>query len=218
MNGKEKPMAVRKVSGRGGNIIGQFPSVKMRRMVAFESTIERDYLYLVDYDPTVTILEEQPLTIPYTYEGKVYHYTPDFRVRQAEQERLVECKPAARVDEEENQRKFAAARAWCAEHRWEFQVVTDTEIRQGHRLKNVKHLTYYARFTVKPQLRRRIHDLLKDSPAPLSFVALAEALEPEPLAQAKAAVLHLVFFHKLTMPIDTAPITDATVVSLPKAK
>jgi hypothetical protein len=190
----------------------------MRRMVAFESTIERDYLYLVDYDPTVTILEEQPLTIPYTHEGKLYHYTPDFRVRQSERERLVECKPTARVDEEENQRKFTAARAWCAEHRWEFQVITDTEIRQGHRLKNVKHLTYYARFTVKPQLRRRIHDLLKNSSTPLSFAALATALEPEPLAQAKAAVLHLVFFHKLTMPIDTAPITDATVVSLPKTK
>jgi hypothetical protein len=184
-------------------------------MIAFESTIERDYLYLADYDPTVTILEEQPLTIPYTHEGKLYHYTPDFRVRQSERERLIECKPAARVDEGDNQRKFAAARAWCAEHRWEFQVVTETEIRRGSRLKNVKCLTYYARFTVKPQLRRRIHDLLKNSPTPVSFAALATALEPEPLDQAKAAILHLAFFHKIAMPIDTEFIMDTTVVNLP---
>ena len=81
-------MAVRKVSNRGGNIIGHFPSLKMRRMVAFESTIERDYLYLLDYDPSVTNFEEQPLTISYAYQGKSYHYTPDFRVRQSERERL----------------------------------------------------------------------------------------------------------------------------------
>ncbi len=203
------------VSGRGGNIIGQFPSLKMCRMVAFESTIERDLCYLLNYDPIVTIFEEQPLTIPYHHQGKTYRYTPDFRVRQLERECLIECKPAARTDSEENQRKFAAARAWCAEHHWEFAVVTDTNLRQGHRLKNIKKLTYYARFKVMPQLQHRLCQIVSEIPESLSLSALAAMVEPEPFAQAKTAILHLVFHYKQTMPLDAAPLTDAVVVLLP---
>jgi hypothetical protein len=59
----EGDMPVRKVHNRGENIIGKFPSLKMKRMVSFESTIERDYLYLLDYEADITHFEEQPLTI-----------------------------------------------------------------------------------------------------------------------------------------------------------
>jgi hypothetical protein len=43
-------------------MIGLFPSLKMGRMVAFESLIEQDYLYVLDYEAAVTAFEEQPLT------------------------------------------------------------------------------------------------------------------------------------------------------------
>ncbi len=58
-------MPVRQVSNRGGNVIGKFPSIKMGRMIAFESLLERDFIYLLDYDPAVEWFEEQPLTIEY---------------------------------------------------------------------------------------------------------------------------------------------------------
>ena len=73
-------MPVRKVSGRGRNMIGHFPSLKLGRMVAFESLIEQDYLYVLDYETEVTWFEEQPLTIAYTWQEKPYEYTPDFHV------------------------------------------------------------------------------------------------------------------------------------------
>ena len=37
-------MPVRKVSNRGGNTIGHFPSLKMGRMIDYESLIERDLI------------------------------------------------------------------------------------------------------------------------------------------------------------------------------
>jgi hypothetical protein len=74
---KEGDMPVRKVSNRGGNIIGKFPSIKMRRMIAFESLLERDFIYLLDYDKDVEWFEEQPLTIEYQHEGKRRHCIPD---------------------------------------------------------------------------------------------------------------------------------------------
>ena len=63
-------MPVRKVSNRGGNAIGRFPSTKMGRMIAFESLLERDFIYLLDYDPTVDWFEEQPLSIEYQHEAQ----------------------------------------------------------------------------------------------------------------------------------------------------
>ena len=58
-------MPVRNVSNRGGNVIGKFPSIKMGRMVAFESLLERDFIYLLDHAEEVTWFEEQPLTIEF---------------------------------------------------------------------------------------------------------------------------------------------------------
>ena len=39
-------MPVRNVSNRGGNAIGRFPSLKMQRMIAFESLLERDFIWV----------------------------------------------------------------------------------------------------------------------------------------------------------------------------
>ena len=64
-------MAVRKVSGRGRNMIGHFPSLKMRRMVAFESLIEQDFLYILDYEQDVIAFAEQPVRIEYEWQGNV---------------------------------------------------------------------------------------------------------------------------------------------------
>ncbi len=120
----------------------------MQRMIAFESLIERDYLYLLDYELDIEWFVEQPLTIEYRHDGKPLHCTPDFHVVAAGRDVLVECKPQALVDKEENQRKFGAACTWCTNRGWTFRVVTDRDIRTGFRLQNVKLLTRYARHRV----------------------------------------------------------------------
>ena len=80
--------------------------MKMQRMIAFELLLERDFLYLLDYDPVVMQFEEQPERIAYEYGEKTHHYTPDFRVVEAEQTALVECKPERFVNSEENRRPW----------------------------------------------------------------------------------------------------------------
>jgi len=58
-------MPVRKVSNHGGNVIGGFPSAKMERMIALESLLERNFIYLLEYAQSVEWFEEQPLSIEY---------------------------------------------------------------------------------------------------------------------------------------------------------
>ncbi len=103
-------MPVRNVSRHRGSAVGQFPSMKMNRMIAFESLLERDFIYLLDYDPGITWFEEQPVRIEYVQEEKLRHYTPDFLLLEQGHQVLVECKPERFVDAAENSRKFTVAR------------------------------------------------------------------------------------------------------------
>jgi len=49
---------------------------------AFESSLERDFLLLLDFDPEVVLYEEQPVTINYhDDQGRRRRYTPDVLVR-----------------------------------------------------------------------------------------------------------------------------------------
>jgi len=208
-------MPVRKVSNRGGNIVGHFPSMKMKRMVAFESLIERDYLYLLDYEPEIEWFEEQPLTIEYGYDGKVLGYTPDFHIVEAGRDALVECKPLAFLDRDDNQRKFGVARTWCRNRGWAFRVVTDEDIRAGFRLENVKLLTRYARHVVEPGTKGRIYALLHHVQAAMSVDDLARKVASTGFSSAAAAILSMAFHHQLLIPLDDAPIRGETCVCLP---
>lgn len=207
-------MPVRKVSSRGGNIIGRFPSLKMQRMVAFESLIERDYLYILDYEQDVEWFEEQPLTIEYQHDEKSLHYTADFHLIEGGQDVLVECKPYTLVGKEENQLKFHAARAWCTRQGWEFRVVTDQEIRTGFRLENIKLLTRYVRHTVGPDIKGCIFALLHTRHSPLALDSIMQEIGSKEQTAVMAGVLHMAFHHEVFVPLDHAPISGQTPVSL----
>ena len=206
-------MPVRKVSNRGGNIVGRFPSLKMRRMIAFESLLERDFIYLLDYEAQVEQFEEQPLTIEYQYEDQTLHYTPDFHLIEAGHPILVECKPDRFVDTEENCRKFAAARAWCDQHGREFRVVTDRQLRAGWRLRNVQRLTAYARLKVAAELSSRIVACVREATTTLTLQTVAQTIQPDDPHPIIASLLHLSFHHVLELPLDTAPLSGASLVS-----
>jgi len=208
-------MPAREVSNRGGNTIGYFPSIKMKRKIAFESTIERDKMTLVDFDPDVQAFEEQPLVIPYQYNNKTVTYTPDLLVQTLEKCILVECKPSTLVDTEDNQRKFREARNWCDQHSFAFEVVTDEQIRAGYRLSNVKRLTQYARHVISPQTKSRIYSILRAAGRPMPIIALGHEIAPSKPVSVMSSILHLAYHHQVAMDLDKEKISDASLIWLP---
>ena len=195
-------------------MIGHFPSLKMGRMVAFESLIEQDLLYVLDYEPDVLTFGEQPVQIEYPWQGKMLHYTPDFHVVRLAGQELVECKPQALLGTEENQRKFKVAEEWCKKQGWKFSVVTDQELRTGHRLNNIKLLTRYARVSVKPEMVQRILDHLSSMPSPIALLEASNLIEPDHPDQGVAALLYLAFHHRIGLPLEIAPISGATLIEI----
>jgi TnsA endonuclease N terminal len=210
-------MPVRNVSNRSKrNTIGHFPSLKMKRMVAFESLIERDGMYTFDFERDVLAFEEQPLSIEYEHEKKKRHYIPDFFLDKLDHVVIVECKPVALVDSPENRRKFDAARQWCEEHGYHFQVLTDTDLRTGLRMENIKLLTRFARQRIGPEIRSRVYDRLYSTGSDITVRSLASEVCSSNVEIAIAAILHLAFHHEIILALDEARITGDTPVSLPR--
>lgn len=123
-----------------GSYPGYVPSKKMRRMIAVESTLERDFVILLDADTAVDAYTEQPTTIEYIVDGKQHSYTPDFAVSRGGNLTFIEIKPEAKALRPENIRKFIAIRAAFAERNYHFIVLTEMDIRRQPRLRNAELL------------------------------------------------------------------------------
>lgn len=142
-------MPVRKLRPSHRSVNGKFPSFKTNRVHQHESTLERDFLYLLEYDVLVKTFSEQPFKILYTNEkGKKASYTPDFLVeytpagetKHGVKFKLFEVKYEEDLitDILELQPKFDAGIAYTAKKGWLFEVITETKIR----IPKVKAITF----------------------------------------------------------------------------
>lgn len=210
-------MSMRKVSNRGGNIIGRLPSLKVARMVSFESLLERDFIYWLEFEPTVSWFTEQPLTITYHHGQQTFNYTPDFHLIKQRRNYLVECKPAQFVSRAENQRKFRAAQNWCLQRAWHFQVVTEVDLNQGYRLHNIKRLGQFARYPLEPDLKTRVLAFLTRAARPVSLAEVMQAVAPEDPHRLFIPLLTMAFHHELQLALDEAPLSAQTLVEIAPA-
>lgn len=197
--------------------IGKFPSLKLGRMVGYQSLIERDFIYLLDFDVAVTSYAEQPLTLHYKDGGKQRRYTPDFSLTRNGQTYLVECKHHEFTQPEKNRLRWRAAHRWCHDRGAVFVVVTEEMIRAGHRLENVKLLTDYARYAVDEGTKIAILRAATSAATPLSVAELMTALSPSHPQAAITPILHMVYHRLLFIPLDEAAITVNSPVLLGQA-
>jgi hypothetical protein len=130
-------------SGRG--IRGWFPSIKLGRMVAWESLLERDAICLMEFSPAVLRYQEQPPYTTYSHQRTTRKYFPDIKLKLANHQcAYIEVKPAEKFDDLEIEEKYSAIAAHFAKQDIGFYVLTEREIRQEPRFSNLKLLAYHA--------------------------------------------------------------------------
>lgn len=145
--------------------------------LAFESSLERDWLILLNWDPTVNEIVEQPVTISYRdKKGTKRTYTPDCYAsfsRGGRLERIIyeiKYREELKADWNKLRPKFKAAVHYCKTHGMRFKVVTEKEIRT-HYLANVKFLRSYLdvpqNTAVEAHLARTLASLGDASPEKL---------------------------------------------------
>jgi TnsA endonuclease N terminal len=171
-------MSVRKITNKGGvkKNIGKFPSLKVGKNVWWESLLERDYIHLLEFDPDVERYEEQPMRVPYPFEGKIRYYTPDFLVERIDGRRIVvEVKSKKKASDDAFRLFFLAVAPVIHKRGYEFIVVTDEMIRVEPLLENIKILWGYSRVTFYSRHQVLCRKFLRENDG-ASIADLARAL------------------------------------------
>jgi len=143
-------MPIRKIPKNYSNVTGIAAHSKAQGQAMFESTLERDFLMLLEFDKKVDSFEVQPIKLEWINElSKSRSYTPDVLAYYKNGKQapiLFEVK--YRSDIEKNwqvlQPKFKAAIRFCKENGWKFKLITEVEIRTAY-LKSVKFLLPFIR-------------------------------------------------------------------------
>lgn len=127
----------------------------------FESSLERDFLELVDFDRSVAEVQVQPFSIYHLENGARRRYTPDFRVSYVGADRLkvvvYEVKPGdeLRQNWSKYRVRFGAAYRHCRARDWNFKVVSEKHIRTP-KLANVCFLRRYMRLNSQPVIEEQL--------------------------------------------------------------
>lgn len=131
------------------SVTGKKPSKKTGNTHRFESSLERDYITLLEFDERVDFYVEQPFTIHYLHEGKNRIYTPDFFVvykpSVGTQPLLSEIKYKADLQrhQKDYRPKFTAAAQFAFANGYRFKVITEDEIRTDY----LQNATFLSRYT-----------------------------------------------------------------------
>jgi hypothetical protein len=178
---------VRNIPINNRSLTGRVSTRKAGAVGEFESSLERDFLVLLDFDPAVETFTTQPLRIPWRdSEGRSRQYTPDVLVRyrtveeapNRRREWLFEVKYRDDLFQQWAYLKPAlkAARRYCRERGWAFGIRTEVEIR-GPRLENARFLRPYRRGDIDPSSRRAVAEAIAQATVPEPEAVLASITE-----------------------------------------
>lgn len=165
-------------------------SVDASGRAGFESSLERDWLICLDFDPAVIMVREQPFSIFYEVGGRELRYTPDvlaqYGLPRGKPSTVVyEIKPIAelRADFAKYRLRFKKAIAFCREKGWRFKIVTENHIRTPF-LKNAKFLRKYRNMPVQELYRDQlVYSMRALGPTtPQALLALAYTYDEKRMA------------------------------------
>lgn len=137
-------MLSRKVITRSGRRFrGKFPSVKMGRMITWESLLEKDVLLLLEFSPGVISYREQPAVIKYADGTRIRKYYPDFELVLVDDTLVhLEVKPSKELDKTKVRRKYERIAEHYRTRPIDFRIITELEIRREPRFSNLELIAY----------------------------------------------------------------------------
>lgn len=204
-------MPSRKIPKNHLVVTGAYASSKSDVMIGFESLLEKEYMLLLDFDPTVEKYVEQPVTLPVP--GKSRRYTPDLLVTFRENPtghrppaQLIEIKTTADLARkaEDLAPKFAVAEQYAADRGWIFLKKTELDIRT-QRLANLKFLRRYRNLSPPPEEVANVIERLAALGGSSQLQTLLDLLgsTPEEQAQWTPVLWHLIVSGQVLFDMNT---------------
>lgn len=143
-------MPVRTIPKNYRNVTGIAAVTKAEGKAQFESTLERDFLTLLEFDESVESFEVQPVKLEWlNSDGKARSYTPDvlaFYRTKDKKPVLYEVKYRSELKEKWDtfRPKFKRAIKFSVQQGWRFKLMTEREIRTPY-LETAKFLLPFVR-------------------------------------------------------------------------
>lgn len=208
MKAARKIKASNKLSTRG-----KHNSTKMFRMIPWESTLERDFIKILDFDQSILYFEFQPIRIDYIYQGKQNEYYPDFLVRKSDyKEYIYEVKDSSKIEDKKNVIKTQVGKKYCQENNMSYVVVTEKDIRKGYLIENLDLLSEVRSATVSKKIMTEIISSAKNSVGGISIGQLKECIRDIVEGELECNIFHLIYTHELQADLITYPIDDHLIV------
>lgn len=159
-NHTESERKIKAVKG-GKHYRYKIPFHTSGNMVHCESTIERDYVRILDFDKTILEVIHQPLLINFKYKGRKRRYFPDFKVvTNTGDIWIVEVKSQEKLNYVDNVCKYIVGELYCKQRGWSYRIVTDCEIRKGFLQNNLSLLRAHGSQLVEEKLLIHVYSQL----------------------------------------------------------
>ncbi|MCM3410213.1 TnsA endonuclease N-terminal domain-containing protein [Metabacillus litoralis] len=208
MNGARKIKASNKLSTRG-----KHNSSKMFKMIPWESTLERDFIKLLDFDPTVISFQSQPIRIDYLFQGKERKYYPDFLVKKNDYKNYIyEVKALNKTNEERNIVKFQVGRRYCLENNMKYVIVTEKDIRKGYLIENLDLLSEARKELTSKRIMSEIINVLEKIGDNCSIRDLRNILCHITEIEFKCNLFYLIYTHHIQTDLISQPINDDLII------
>lgn len=207
-------MPARKIPKNYRNITGKVVLAHAQSStVGFESSLERDFILMKDFDERVLNIEEQPATINYIANERNHKYTPDFLVTYSDRPaELVEIKYTEDLEIErvEHPIKFQSAEEFARARGWVFAFYTESEIRSP-RLKNISFLRNYISDTIHYPHTELIQHILKTTERTITVEELLLLASNDKYRQAEvlSSLWHLAATREIELDLE-APLSNKT--------
>lgn len=218
------PRQVRKIRPTRRSVLGRY-AFRGQSSIAFESTLERDFLIRTEFYLAVLDVIPQPVEIPFVAaNGQAYTYTPDFLVYYRLGNRaygnypkpmLVEVKPKAEWSKRWREwlPKWKAAWRYSQEQGWEFHVRDESRIRD-EALKNIRFLERYKRMQFPVEETRGVLETVREMGGATMDYLLARHFMGLYRAEGIAHLWHLLATRQLDCDI-SRPFSEFTELWMP---
>lgn len=215
-------MSVRKIPRNHRSLTGYFASLKMQRMVAFESALERDTFALLEYDPSVESYVEQPLHVYFADGPYKRVHVPDILAKYKPGYGLDydHCLFQVKYSEEllkrwpEFHAPLRAAARYAHNRGWRFKLATERSVRSTF-LRNVKQLLPYRGKPLDMDAARIVLDAVTTKGEGLTLGHLLASIETTLSRRVAAGIIwQLIACHSLFVDLDQT-LTMRTEVQLP---
>ncbi|MEC1718905.1 TnsA endonuclease N-terminal domain-containing protein [Schinkia azotoformans] len=206
---------IRKIKpSKKGSYRGFANSRKCAELVAWESLLERDFIKVLDFDPLIEKIQSQPVKIEYRYKGKLHNYYPDFlAVTKEKYKILYEVKPDDKIDDEQNKVKFEVGKIYCAKKGWNFNVVSEEDIRKGYFIQNLDLIRKVDERSTKASIIIEIYNFMQES-GKCKIGDLRNNCSNIPSAEFEANIYYMIYNHYFEIDLINELLSEKTLIDI----